>query len=48
MIERMANCAFTEFPASSNGGENAAMPNMPGMTPSTPPPTPDFAGMPDL
>ena len=35
----MAACAFTEFPASSNGGAKAAIPNTPGRQPITPPPT---------
>ncbi len=33
----MAACAFTEFPASSNGGAKAAIPNTPGRQPITPP-----------
>ena len=31
----MAACAFTEFPASSNGGAKAAIPNTPGRQPIT-------------
>ena len=44
----MAFCALTEFPASSSGGEKAAMPITPGTTPSTPPPTPVLAGTPEV
>ena len=48
MISFMASCAFTEFPDSSSGGANAAIPNTPGRIPITPPPTPVFAGIPDV
>ena len=38
--------AFTELPASSSGGANAATPITPGTTPMMPPPTPVLAGSP--
>ena len=44
----IANWAFTEFPALSMGGAKAAIPNNPGSVPITPPPTPVFAGMPEV
>ena len=45
-MSAMAFCARTLLPASSSGGEITAMPNLPGDTASSPPPTPLFAGRP--
>jgi hypothetical protein len=36
----------TLLPAASSGGETTAMPNFPGETAISPPPTPLFAGRP--
>src|SRR3954471_13488878 len=44
----MTLCAFTLLPAASRGGETTAIPNLPGQTASNPPPTPLFAGRPEL
>src|SRR6185369_8676673 len=44
----IAFCERTLFPAASSGGENAAMPNLPGDTAMIPPPTPLLAGRPTL
>ena len=46
MMNLMASCALTEFPASSKGGAKADAPNTPGNTAITPPPTPLLAGIP--
>ena len=42
----IARWPFTLFPASSRGGATTAMPNFPGDTAMSPPPTPIFAGRP--
>ncbi len=42
----IARCARTLFPAASSGGEMAAIPNLPGDTAMSPPPTPLLAGSP--
>ena len=42
----IARWAFTLLPASSRGGATTAMPNLPGETAMSPPPTPLFAGRP--
>lgn len=46
MMNLIASCALTEFPAMSNGGAKAEMPITPGNTAITPPPTPLLAGIP--
>src|SRR6187431_770489 len=48
MIYFMVFCAFTLLPASSKGGENTAIPYLPGTTAIIPPPTPLLAGTPAL
>src|SRR5262249_24335022 len=45
-ISVIAFCARTLLPASSRGGETTAIPNFPGDTAMSPPPTPLFPGNP--
>jgi hypothetical protein len=45
-MSAIAFCARTLLPASSSGGDTTAMPNLPGETAISPPPTPLLAGSP--